>query len=313
MYSDFRIEIENIYKENESYYKDDRGQGMLRGMLRNFPHEWLYICELIQNAIDVQAKNIKISSCKDEFVFEHDGDPFVYKNVRGLCTLGLSSKGVSTVGFMGIGFKSVFRCFEKATIYSGRYKFSLLVKTLETKLGPVPDIIGSILPIWDEHAEPPSEDMTTRIELSTRISTKSVGQHIEEVWNPERNILPLLAHAGIMSFQWNDDVWKLDTSALEESNNKGFLLTAQNNYNGCEERWVLFENEYHPSDIAKQEFMKHRDLHPKDDEEAEKYLQEMNKPRKVGIFFSVDKNLTPLLTNTAYTQIITINKNINRL
>jgi hypothetical protein len=112
--------LHDLCEGNRKFYEDPKGRGALRDLQQTFPHPWLYVAELLQNAVDEGARHIRIAmeeNCK--FVFEHDGEPFDERDVEALCARGVSSKGVSTVGFMGIGFKAVFRSFESVQISSG--------------------------------------------------------------------------------------------------------------------------------------------------------------------------------------------------
>jgi hypothetical protein len=102
--------VDRIYEEHKELYENPKVKGNLRSIRRNFPHDWLYIYEMIQNAIDVDvnATKIQIQCNEDTFILEHNGAAFEERNVESICTLAVSTKGVNTVGFMGIGFKSVF-------------------------------------------------------------------------------------------------------------------------------------------------------------------------------------------------------------
>jgi hypothetical protein len=78
------------------------------------------IAELLQNAVDEKATRIVVLLQDDgSLIVEHTGSPFSAANSESLCMRGVSSKGAGTVGFMAIGFKSVFRSFECAEVTSG--------------------------------------------------------------------------------------------------------------------------------------------------------------------------------------------------
>ena len=67
------------------------------------------LSELLQNADDAQATWARVSSNRESFLFEHDGCDFTEEQFRSLCQFGYSNKrSLSTIGFRGIGFKSVF-------------------------------------------------------------------------------------------------------------------------------------------------------------------------------------------------------------
>ena len=76
------------------------------------------IYELIQNAEDTVASEIKIELHKNKLEFWHNGQSFTYTNIDSLTSLGNSDKvdNTSTIGKFGFGFKSVFSITEKPII-----------------------------------------------------------------------------------------------------------------------------------------------------------------------------------------------------
>ena len=120
--------LDEIRKLNLDYYNDSRGMGALKELQQTFPNPWLYVAELLQNAVDEGATRITATIEDDgSVIFEHNGNAFREADVRALCVKGVSSKGAGTVGFMGIGFKSVFRSFEIVEVSSGPWSFSFNV------------------------------------------------------------------------------------------------------------------------------------------------------------------------------------------
>lgn len=54
---------------------------------------------------------------EDTVVFRHDGGQALdEEHVRALASLGQSTKGLGAIGFMGLGFKSVFARFRRARV-----------------------------------------------------------------------------------------------------------------------------------------------------------------------------------------------------
>jgi len=87
------------------------------------------VYELLQNADDVNAKNIFIflseneESC--EITFVHDGKPFNKNDISSICSIGNSSKKGQSgkIGYLGIGFKSVFLASKDVYVNSSYCKF----------------------------------------------------------------------------------------------------------------------------------------------------------------------------------------------
>ena len=78
---------------------------------------WSFLNEIIQNSVDAGARNIRMDVGSNAVDIQHDGsEPLNAYAVQGLCGFALSTKGLDSVGFMGIGFKSFTGFFERVTI-----------------------------------------------------------------------------------------------------------------------------------------------------------------------------------------------------
>ncbi len=121
------------------YYSRQVLEPAIRGFLsileKQFPRNDLYLFELLQNAVDDGAMHVifksisrgNVSNNKDAegLFFVHNGRPFNSLDCLGLSSVGLSSKTGEkrTIGFMGIGFKSVYKRFARVVIYDEKWKF----------------------------------------------------------------------------------------------------------------------------------------------------------------------------------------------
>ena len=87
---------------------------------------WSFLNEIIQNSIDVGAKQVQIRVYDDAVEIQHNGtEPLNSGAVQGLCGFSLSTKGLDSVGFMGIGFKSFTGFFENVSISDDGISFLL--------------------------------------------------------------------------------------------------------------------------------------------------------------------------------------------
>ena len=135
------VEIAQIIVDGiERYYGRQVLEPSIRGFLsileKQFPRNDLYLFELLQNSVDDGASHVKfkeISNGKDSknpsfLLFTHNGRGFTPLDVLGLASVGLSTKGSEgnsrrTIGFMGVGFKAVYKRFRRVVIYDDTWRF----------------------------------------------------------------------------------------------------------------------------------------------------------------------------------------------
>jgi len=82
-----------------------------------------YIYELLQNAEDAKASEFKIYISKKRIKIVHNGKPFTKDDVRNICYAVSKKDPNETIGYLGVGFRSVFTITDKPEIYSGEYRF----------------------------------------------------------------------------------------------------------------------------------------------------------------------------------------------
>lgn len=88
-----------------------------------------FLLEFVQNAEDAgmgltSKGTFKISLNKERIRIDHNGRPFNEANVRAVCGISPSKKPErGTLGYLGIGFKSVFKVTDAPEIYSSGYNF----------------------------------------------------------------------------------------------------------------------------------------------------------------------------------------------
>jgi len=127
-----------------------------------------FILELLQNAEDAGLGleysgvfEIKINQHRAKVI--HNGHPFNESDVKALCGIRSSKKPEKgTLGYLGIGFKSVFKVTDSPEIYSDGLQFKF------DRNNPAWDNPSNtpwhVLPIWIEHpSEPVDPEKTTFI------------------------------------------------------------------------------------------------------------------------------------------------------
>ena len=77
------------------------------------------LSELLQNADDAGATETSVLVENQQFVFIHNGEDFVEEHFASLCRFGYSNKrALHTIGFRGIGFKSLFSLGDKVELFT---------------------------------------------------------------------------------------------------------------------------------------------------------------------------------------------------
>lgn len=163
--------VRSLADENRKRFGTDDGAAILGPLIeRSFENIWTYPFELVQNALDAGARSIaiRLGGDGDSLIFQHDGvDALDEKCVTGLSKVSRSTKGAASVGFMGIGFKSVFGRFREVRVsgfgWTFRYEVSEVVGRKYRDRQP--DMLGAVVPIWDDSIEEPESGFTTRFEL----------------------------------------------------------------------------------------------------------------------------------------------------
>ena len=83
------------------------------------------LIELIQNADDAQSTSFGLHGIEGGFIVGNNGRTFTPEDVESLCRSGSSNKqrGGSTIGYRGIGFKSVVNIANTISVISGEFSF----------------------------------------------------------------------------------------------------------------------------------------------------------------------------------------------
>ncbi len=125
-----------------------------------------FILELMQNAedagLDLQDMGVfEIGINKQRVKVTHNGRPFNENDVKALCGIRSSKKPErGTLGYLGIGFKSVFKVTDCPEVYSNGYQFKF--DRNHEEWGDPSNTPWHVLPIWiDQPSEPIDHGKTT--------------------------------------------------------------------------------------------------------------------------------------------------------
>ena len=112
-------------KANEENGFED---GIKRLLTDLYPDNAHFIFELLQNAEDAQATEVRFILKEDSVEFEHNGDRlFSLADVDSITSIGVSTKrdNPTDIGKFGIGFKAVFAYTATPEIASGEFHFRI--------------------------------------------------------------------------------------------------------------------------------------------------------------------------------------------
>ena len=290
--------VAELARKNQEFYGTTDGRGILRSLELIFEYRWIYIFELIQNALDASAKSIAIEVADDgdTLILQHDGTrEFEENDVEALSKVFRSTKSASSVGFMGIGFKSVFMRFQEARISGWGWTFRYEVERVTgAEYGDVQtDLLGAVVPIWDAAISLPETGFTTRFELSGLMGQSADLKSDLARFLPDNDRTPLaiLAASGLERLQVNGAVWELGVTEERGGSLEATALSKSEN-----RIWQLFSTQFQPSREAIAVFLEHRRIRPTADERDRVYT-EAARPRRILGVLPLDNEGVPVPPN----------------
>ena len=183
-----QIHIKEIRQRRKESHDDvlDSLAGAIDRLEKAFPGQWHFLMEFIQNADDASSTSLSIDISRDEIQILNNGNAFDEDDVESICKVGRSSKqytekGEDYIGYLGVGFKSVFLISDNPQIYSDDYRFEF-DKNAWNQPEETP---WQIYPLWIDN---PSKDIvkgdyTTgfRIPLSGTVDHEMFDKLLDEV------------------------------------------------------------------------------------------------------------------------------------
>ena len=107
-----------------------------------------YIYELLQNAEDAGAKEFKVYISKKRAKITHNGNPLTPEDIRNICYAATQKDPNVSIGYLGVGFRSVFPVTDKPEIYGGKYSFRFDKEACEREFGD--SSLYHFYPFWIE-------------------------------------------------------------------------------------------------------------------------------------------------------------------
>lgn len=248
-----------------------------------------FVLEFIQNAEDAGQGlagkgEISINVNQRRLKFVHNGRPFDESNLGAICGIRSSKKPErGTLGYLGIGFKSVFKVADTVEVHSNGYQFKFDRNHTEWA-GNAAETPWHVIPLWMEQ---PSEQIDTdKTTFIIHLRNDEAHAHLLEGLKAIRAELYLFLK-WIKSISITDDVsgntWIVEDSG---STTDGITTLKQD---GEEHRFKFFRREV----IVPE--------HVKPDRLTQEYRANVTK-REIAVAFAIgaDGNLDPSPATAMY-------------
>lgn len=244
-----------------------------------------FVMEIIQNAEDAgmgqQNGEMEIRISRKRVLITHNARPFSKEDVNALCGLRTTKKPeLGAIGYLGIGFKSVFKVTDSPTIFSGDFQF----KFDKSEWKNPEEVPWQIIPQPVDSPPEPIDPNKTTFYLQFR------NERAYEETNNEFKNLGLHLY---LFLKWLKKITIVDeesdkTITLENLGEENRIVTLARS--GEKERYLMLRRSGKiPSHIA-------------DDEITRSAKRSKVKQREIIVAFRVDKdnNLVPLTAAEAY-------------
>lgn len=130
----------------EANRENDFEEGIKHLLTDLYPDDAHFIYELLQNAEDARASEVKFVLNKDYATVEHNGDRlFSLGDVEAITSIGFSTKkdDPTAIGKFGIGFKAVFAYTSTPEVESGEFHFRIRDIVVPDTEGLFPGALGA--------------------------------------------------------------------------------------------------------------------------------------------------------------------------
>ena len=110
-------------------------------LVKQYKDRTHFLFELLQNAEDAKASDVRLHLMTDKLVIEHNGVLFSHADVVSITKVAKSTKSGDAngnIGRFGIGFKSVYAYASTPRIYSGAYSFEIRDFIYPYDIAPIP-------------------------------------------------------------------------------------------------------------------------------------------------------------------------------
>ena len=210
----------------------DRVGAYLTNMYSDQTH---FIYELLQNAEDAEATEVKFRLYQDRLELEHDGCQFDEADVGGICKLisGTKNEDLTKIGKFGVGFMSVYAHTRSPQIHSGDAHFTI-----------------------DNYEQPreiplQSSALGTLFIFPFNLEGKDPGESFDEISERLKDLgastLLFLKHIKSIGYEIDKEATGTYLRQTDPIQGTDFVsditVIGQRNLHDAEERWLVFEKD----------------------------------------------------------------------
>lgn len=258
--------INEIFAENNRL---PQNLDALETTVSTIPNINLYLFELMQNAIDVKSTKIYLTYSEDCIIFEHNGETFGHTatHVRGISNVFQSSKKIDSIGFMGFGFKTIYKRFKECHISDqDGWKFKFLVDEVSVPLFESYSVfarkwLGAFLPRWDPEIAGPSHGQTRFMLKGVTSETASTHllSDLSDLFDNHFIVLAILSIMDLKEFGYYDETTKTEMKwNLTRRDDRIVVNVSKNGEHVRTVEWLLLAHSFVPSDSAVASFCQAR-------------------------------------------------------
>ena len=270
------------YKSIAKKHKEEYGtaKSHLRIYKQLYSDKTHFIYELVQNADDNKSRHLELQLGENELLVWNDGCQFSKKDVRSICSIGLSNKDLTQIGNFGIGFKAVYAYTDLPEIYSGDERFRI-------RNFKEPEGIDDMAPRIREQVN--KGRTVFRLPFKDILRQEDIGYLKNRLCNLEKRVLLFLRH--LKKIQWrnthnaqtgsyschrrpHDKIQ--DASEIE-------LMASMNSNDQMSETFLVFRKEVQPPQDVIDELLQQAE----DEEEQQRIQRSAKKQQPVEVAFKL--------------------------
>lgn len=171
MNAEEKQEFKKLQESSKGLIKSRQFPGLKTLLSQFYPDKNHFIYELLQNAEDAGASNVRFEVLPDRLIFAHNGtEPFSIKHIDAITNISLSTKldEDSKAGKFGIGFKSVFAFTETPHIYTDDICFKIVDMFLPEEIPQKVTNGETIFEFPFDNVKLPAKDAIDKIEAGLK-------------------------------------------------------------------------------------------------------------------------------------------------